>query len=291
VTGANGFLGSNLIRSFLNQGYTVKALRRANSSFSRLQDITEKICWHTIENSKKENFNNFFQEVDCVIHTAASYGRSGESVLDIALANTIFGLEVLSASVQKNVMCFINTNSALPKSTNSYTLSKAHFAEWGKQYSENNEIKFINIKLEHMYGPGDDTVKFTEYVINSCLNNIATLDLTVGLQKRDFIYIDDVVSAFSLLIKRQHELKCMHYDIELGSGETITIKSLVEKIHLITQSKTKLNFGAIPTKGMDVQFSCANIAFLNNLGWRPKTSLAAGLLKTIKAPLRQLTHN
>lgn len=282
VTGATGFLGSHLVRTLLDAGYSVKALRRANSSLARVAEIADRIDWYTIDESRECSFVDFFLDVDCVIHTAANYGRSGERVAEICLTNTIFSLNVLNAAVEQKVKFFINTDSALPRNVNPYTLSKAQFAEWGRMFAENSKIRFVNIRLEHVYGPGDDPIKFTSQVIGSCLRNVDKLDLTEGHQQRDFIYIDDVVSAYMLLIELQPVLELPHYEIALGSGETVAIRDLVEMIHRIAKSDTELAFGAVAFGKKEVMYSCADNTFMKNLGWQPKTPLERGLIKSIE---------
>ena len=275
-------MGSNIVHALLGAGYSVRALRRAGSSMTRVDDIVGDVEWLTIDESREDSFVEFFEGVDCVIHTAASYGRKGESVVDIAKANTIFGLDVLNAALEQKVKTFINTDSALPKNTKPYTLSKAHFVEWGRYFAENARIRFINVRLEHMYGPGDDSVKFTNYVIDACLSNVPTLNLTEGTQERDFIYIDDVVSAYMLLLQRLASMDLSYYDIALGSGETVSIKTLVETIHRLANSKTNLAFGATKLGANDVMYSCADISYMKCLGWQPEMTLQQGLLNTIE---------
>lgn len=282
VTGASGFLGSNITRALLGAGHSVRALRRIDSSMARVADIMDDVEWLTIGESREDEFAAFFEGVDCVIHTAASYGRKGESVVDIAKANTILGLDVLNAALERKVKTFINTDSALPKNTKPYTLSKAHFAEWGRYFAENSQIRFINIRLEHMYGPGDDSVKFTNYVIDACLSNVPILNLTEGKQERDFIYIDDVVSAYMLLLKRLTSMDLSYCDISLGSGKTVSIRALVETIHRIANSKTRLAFGATKLSANDVMHSCADISYMKSLGWQPEMPLHQGLLTTVE---------
>ncbi len=74
------------------------------------------------------------------------------------------------------------------------------FVEWLKYFSD--RIKVVNLKLEHMYGPKDDDSKFVTWITNQMLNNISSIDLTEGTQKRDFIYIDDVVDAYMLMLEK-----------------------------------------------------------------------------------------
>ena len=137
-----------------------------------------------------------------VVHTATCYGRNRETPLEVFEANLKFPLDLLEKAALFSTDTFFNTDTILYKYLNGYSLSKHQFVEWGKQYADEHKIKFCNIKLEHMYGPGDDDSKFTTYVINSCLNNVPEVKLTLGEQERDFIYIDDVVSAYQLLLKK-----------------------------------------------------------------------------------------
>lgn len=282
ITGASGFLGSHLVRALLGAGHQVKAIRRSSSSLDRVHDIADDVVWLNIDDSPSE-LESFFSRVDCVMHTAASYGRSGESVVDVVHANTMFGLSVLDAAVKQNVKIFINTDSSLPKNTNAYTLSKAHLTEWGKFLCSEIGTHFINIRLEHMYGPGDDSVKFTDHVIAACLRNESELKLTAGLQQRDFIYIDDVISAYLLLMETQPITTSGYAEVALGSGEVISVRKLVETIHSMTRSTTHLAFGAVPTKQNEVMYSCADTTQLRQLGWQPETSLIDGLRQTIKS--------
>jgi CDP-paratose synthetase len=281
VTGASGFLGSHLVRAFLYAGHRVKAIRRRSTTNIRLSDIEDQIEWLTFDQEQEEEFGNFFKKVDYVIHTAASYGRLGETATEIAMANTIFGLKVLVAAVNAGVKVFINTDTSLPKNTNFYSLSKAHFVSWGLFYAAQQDLKFINIRLEHMYGPNDDSVKFIDYVIRSCITNITEIKLTNGLQQRDFIYIEDVVSAYQLLVLQIEKLTLKTYDIGLGSGKAYLIKDVVMKIHTLCKSSTRLEFGAIINNSSEVMFSQADNTFLYSLNWKPNFNLYEGLKKTI----------
>jgi CDP-paratose synthetase len=171
---------------------------------------------------------------------------------------------------------FFNTGTVLDKSVNPYALSKKHFSEWGQLQAIKGEIRFIDIHLEQMYGPKDNISKFPTYVINNLKKNVPELNLTLGEQKRDFIFIDDVISAYLVLLKKSGEFS--HYQsFDLGSGQLVTIRHFVETVKQLTDSKTKLNFGAIPYRSHEVMESQSNIKPLLKLGWYPKVSLAEGI--------------
>jgi nucleoside-diphosphate-sugar epimerase len=137
------------------------------------------------------------------------------------------------------------------------------------------------LKLEHFYGPGDDKSKFTTHVIQSCLSNVTELKLTPGEQLRDFIHIDDVVSAYILLLDKQEEIDDEFAEFELGSGTAITIKHFVETIHRLTTSTTHLNFGAVPYRAGEAMHSQADTNGLQALGWYCQYDLESGLIQVI----------
>lgn len=67
----------------------------------------------------------------------------------------------------------------------------------------------------------------------------------------------------------------------LGSGETVSIRNLVEIIKESSKSQTRLLFGSIPMRKTELLCSNADISILQNLGWTPKFSLNEGIKKTI----------
>ena len=219
-----------------------------------------------------------------MIHTACCYGRNGESPLQIIDSNLRFGTVILEAlkSLNKGAT-FINTGTVLSREVSLYALTKIQFEALGSYIANasNPNIQFINIKLQHMYGPGDDVSKFTSYVINACRNNVSKLPLTLGEQKRDFIYIDDVVEAYTTILENLPKLDKVQ-QIELGSGESPRLRDFVETVHELTSSKTELLFGQIPYRENDAMCIVANIDTLKKLGWIPRFDIAAGIKKTIE---------
>ena len=144
----------------------------------------------------------------------------------------------------------------------------------------------MNIVLEHFYGPGDDETKFVSWVIKSCRQNVPELRLTAGDQKRDFIYINDVIEAYLLLLYKTANARADYHEFELGSGKSVNIRQFVEMIHRLCGSNTRLNFGAIPYRPNEIMESKADISALEKLGWRPSTSLEQGLCDTLKADIK-----
>lgn len=280
LTGATGFLGRNLLMEILADGHEVIALSRATTDRSNAGLAAVSVAWHNVE----DGFDSLFSEhpnVDCVIHTATAYGRRGEHIPNIVATNMMMPINLLDASIKAGVTRFVNTDSALPRSITPYALSKAQFADWGRYCSGLGQIQFFNVRLEHMYGPGDDETKFTSHVINACRGSWPELGLTLGEPLRDFIYIDDVVAAYRYLIS--DKTFSGFEEIGLGSGHAVTIREFVELVHAQTNSSTKLNFGAVPYRHNEVMLSVADTSKLTSIGWQCKTDLATGIKKTLEA--------
>ena len=107
------------------------------------------------------------------------------------------------------------------------------------------------------------------------------LDLTRGEQVRDFIYIDDVVSALLLTVQNSASAPRAFYEFGLGSGVGVRVRDLVETIHQLTGSSSTLNFGALPYRANEIMLSVADTRYLHDLGWSPQVALAEGLARTI----------
>jgi CDP-paratose synthetase len=281
ITGVSGFLGSHLAKAFLGKGYDIVALKRKSSSLKRIKPILSRITLCDIEDLDFPEFFQSHSKIDAIIHTAACLGRKKETASQIFEANTAFPLRLLEAASSAGIDVFINTSTALDKNLNSYSLSKDQFTQWGRFYSMHYGTRFLNMRLEIIYGPEDDDSKFTNNIIKSCLANAPELKLTKGEQKRDFIYIDDVVFAYLILLEKIDSFSDLFMEYDVGSGNAVSIREVVETIHRLTKSQSQLAFGALPYRKGEEMLSQAEIEPLVNLGWSCKISLERGLQLTM----------
>jgi len=283
LTGANGFLGSHLLEALLKQSYQVVVLKRSTSNLWRIQHLTGLCKSYDLD---KQSIEQAFEEqqIDYVIHTACHYGRNNDSMSKVVESNLMFGLKVFEAGLNKGVKTFINTDSFLPRELNTYSLSKKQLVDWLKKMS--SKIQVINLKLEHMYGPKDDPTKFMAWLVSQFEQNVAEIKLTSGVQKRDFIFIDDIVSAFMTVLQNQNVLP-QFSEFEVGIGQSIEVRFFVETLKKQYEkangkSDSQLNFGAIPYRDGEVMEFKVNNDSLKKLGWKPSTHLNQGLETTLK---------
>ncbi len=284
ITGATGFLGSRVLEMLVERGYGAVVLKRSFSDTWRIgKGLLGKVAAYDID---KTGLEKPFAEnrIDAVVHTATSYGRSGESASRIAETNLLFPLKLLELALANKAGAFINTDTVLPESLNFYAMSKRQFAAYAKKLCGGRgcRMKFINLGLEHMYGPKDNGTRFVPRLINAMLSGEPSIDLTEGRQRRDFIYIDDVAGAYATVLSSIGKFGEGFSELDVGTGKPIEIRELAMLVKELCNAKTELLFGAIPYREGEVMESTAKSGRLRELGWKANTNIKEGLEKTIE---------
>jgi CDP-paratose synthetase len=278
ITGVTGYLGSHLAQYWFSQGHSIVALKRSKSDTSRLKGINSQISIYNIDETDISSIMNR-HTIDVVIHAATSYGRKQESLVELIMSNVVFPVDLLENSISAGIKHFINIDTSLRKSVNTYSLSKGMFRD---VLLGNDKINVLNVELQYFYGPDDSDWKFITHVYNQLLKRAPEIKFTSGKQKRDFIYIDDVVNAFDILLNDIDRIK-KNSSIEIGSGSSVSIKEIACLIkELLDNRETVLNFGAITDRKNEDLDMYADTSYLESLGWKPSHSLREGLNKIIR---------
>jgi len=171
-----------------------------------------------------------------------------------------------------------------------YSASKRQFVEWARIAFAGSSAVFANVRIEQLYGPGDSDSKFVSWVVRECLNNVKQLKLSPGDQLRDFIYVDDAVSAIGYLLDSTYSMKPGYHQLGLGSGTMTSIRSFIEAVHRISGSTTELHFGALPYRDHEQMASVAENSYLKSLGWEIRTGLDKGISNIILDIGKQATR-
>jgi CDP-paratose synthetase len=296
LTGATGFLGTQLLAEFLERGYQVLITKRMSTNlqptfarFGRLE------AWDT----DLEGMDNLFimhPDMDAVVHAATDYGRDGSNPTATFWANEVFPVRLLEQVIQHGIKIFVNmdtffnSNKATYDHLAAYTLSKRHFQEWGKYCGEAGLIGFINLRLFHLYGPGDSLQKFVPSLVARCLAN-EEIDLTDGEQKRDFIHIIDAVAAISMILESELGQGAGYRHFDLGTGISLSVRDFIERLNILCGRGAKLNFGVLPKRKGEFPDSCAEIKKLQAIGWRPKFDIDMGIKTVIDDVHRRALNN
>jgi CDP-paratose synthetase len=267
ILGVNGYLGINLAKYLSQKNNSIVGLVRRpfSSEYCQVVNINHPE-W-------KQFILNFNPEL--IINTVTCYGRNGESINEILEANVTFPIKIIDSILEENKnFRIINCGSSLPKNINLYSLTKHHLNEIFIHYSHLHNIDYINLNLEGFYGI---------QCHNSFINNIFQLcirgdeiKLTLGEQYRDYIYIEDLLTAIETVIQHIHQFS--GYDeIDIGTGNSIQIKKLVEKICNLTGYNKEPLYGALKYRDHELMKSCADISALSSLGWEASHNIDSGL--------------
>jgi CDP-paratose synthetase len=147
-------------------------------------------------------------------------------------------------------------------------------------FAQKKDIRFINLRIFHMYGPNDNPRKFIPSVIYKAKND-EVINLTSGYQKRDFIYIDDVLDFFTFLFSWSKIHTNNFYNFDIGTSKLTAISETVDIIIKTYNSKSLVIRNSVEYYDAGLPDLKANFdTFENyNISWRPRTSLIEGIMK------------
>lgn len=287
LTGATGFIGSHMLMALHEAGHDITAIKRSTSIVPVHLKNLKNISWYDNDDALYSTLKSL-KKFEVVIHLATNYGRKSGDLVEIENDNVSFPLLLLQFSMNSGCKLFINTDSFFTRKNYSYghmeeyILTKQFFSMWGGLATRKNpEFCFVNARLEHVYGPGDGPEKFIMWLLKNLTADIKEINLTACDQKRDFIYIDDVVAAYLSIMNNAISLNG-YCEIGIGSGSSIPLRDFILIAKDVTGSGTNLNFGVVPQRQGEIMHSQADPLILNSFGWRPKIDSVEGINLTVK---------
>lgn len=136
---------------------------------------------------------------------------------------------------------FMETMREEPNSP--YALVKQLTTNTALMLQRNYGFPIAVVRPGNLFGPMQGKSKFIPYVIES-LKNGNELNVTPCEQKRDFVYSKDFAWAIGKLL--ENSKKAVGEIINVSSGQSISLKEIIEYCRQITGSESKVNYGALP---------------------------------------------
>jgi len=119
--------------------------------------------------------------------------------------------------------------------------------------------------------------------VKSCLGDLPEIRLTDGTQKRDFVFILDVVSAYSRILACLGKMPTGYVELDVGRGVSVHVKDFARMICAAAGSSSELNFGVLRQREDEIMDSVADISPLRELGWEPRVGLEKGIAMTVQS--------
>src|SRR3984957_7461592 len=146
--------------------------------------------------------------------------------------------------------------------TTLYGKSKLWCSQISSELCKSYAMEHSWLRLFSVYGPYDNHEWLIQYLIKEMLND-KDINVTKGEQLWDYLFIDDI----SEMLFKLKDAKGVGV-ANLGSGKGVKVRYIIEKIKELTESKSQINFGAIPYRDDQVMLMEADITRLSNhLNW------------------------
>jgi len=297
VAGHNGLIGSAFLRFFENEGYSNIIVEEKN---------VLNLC-------SEEETSNFFKKYqpEVVILAAGKVGgiiANRDYPADFLTINLSIQLNVFNAALKYNVkkLIFFGSSCMYPKNTKqpmnesqlgdgqqestsiAYATAKYAGVQMCQAFNrQNNSLSFLPVIPNSAYGPNDNFNPKSSHVIAALIRkfyeakvgNKPSVSLWgSGKPRREFVYVDDIVSACLKILN--NNLSLDELPINIGAGEDISIKMLAEKIKKIIDYSGEIKWDLSKPDGAPRKL--LDNSKIQSIGWKSKIDIDEGLQLTYK---------
>lgn len=290
LTGATGFIGSHIAEMLLVQGFSLAALRRGTSDLWRCSEFEDQITWIT-EDLLESDLTSFQPQI--IMHFAweGINSRDREN-WEVQFSNFQLLAKLITLSKKLPLTKFIalgsqaeygsiegrTDESMIPKPNNAYAITKVAAQKAIEMACQANGISWYWLRVYSVFGPKEDKKWFLPMIIDNLLHN-SPCQLTPCEQQYDYLYVKDLAAMIlKVLINTQD-----HSGIyNVCSGYNRSLKSIVLEINNIIDSKSAINFGAVPYReNQSMHIEGSNELFQRTFGTYFISDLSSCLDETI----------
>jgi UDP-glucose 4-epimerase len=295
ITGGAGFIGSHLARKWSKESEVIILDNLRTGNRENLDGLNVEFVEGDIKDSA--TVKKCMKDVDIVFHLAAmvSVPESVESPEACVMDNVMGTLNLLQAASKAGVGRFVFASSAavygnnpempkletmLPEPRSPYAVTKLDGEYYLDFFNDQHGLSTASLRFFNVFGPRQNpSGPYASAVPVFICKALKEEPITIfgdGKQTRDFIYVEDIVSALSFLAVQD-----VAGVFNAGYGKTTRIDELANMIKEKTASASALVYK--DERAGDVKHSFASAGKLMNLGWHPDWSFADGLEATISS--------
>jgi UDP-glucose 4-epimerase len=297
ITGAAGFLGSSLANHLAREGHQVRGLD--DLSTGDPQALAPDVHFTRGDVSDRPKLWTLLQEVDVVYHLAARVSVQ-ESLLyprdynNVNVGGTVALMEAMrDVGVRRVVLASSGAvygdlgvqplkENVIPNPRSPYAVSKLAAEYYVRTIGELWKIEPVCLRIFNAYGPGQHLPPSHPPVVPHFLRQALRGGTLVvhgdGSQSRDYVYVDDVVSA---MVAAATAPGINGLTINVGSGQETDMRSLVTSVQEVANSQAEVLYNDQTSGG--VSRLCADLTLAGQkLNYRPSISLSQGLRLTLQ---------
>ena len=299
VTGAAGFIGSNLAMQLCNAGHSVVGIDSFHGYYSKtlkLNNLSRLLDVRTFRFQELDILNldqlGFYKDFDCIFHLAAQPGvrDSWGTGFDSYSTNNVLGTQKVfefavqnntkrvvfssSSSIYGDAETFPTLESASPKPRSPYGVSKLTGEYLGAAYARNFGLEVVALRYFTVFGPGQRPDMAIHRLINCAIKGQKFPKFGTGEQIRDFTFVNDVVSAN--ILASSALLPTPSIAINIGGGNSTSLNFLISSIESISGKPIQIDQSEVPPGDVLMTGADTNRA-KELLGWRPRTGIETGL--------------
>ncbi len=296
VTGGAGFIGSNTVNYLIKKNFDVIVLDDLSRGFKKL--VNPKAEFIKGSFGDKKILSKALQGVEAVIHFASFiYPEESIEKPELYYKNNVMNSVVLLEEMRKkNVNKIIFSSSCsvygepekIPVSELNPLNPISPYGETKKVIEKILElyfiifgIKSISLRYFNPFGPNEmhkPEIHAIPNFINAVLEQKPIQVFGDGEQIRDFIFVEDLVKAHVLALKKIDEIKFDFFNAGTGTGHSVN--QAIKLIFELTEKKTEINF--LPERIGDPKKLIADTKKIREkLGWKPESDFKNSLKKTI----------
>jgi dTDP-glucose 4,6-dehydratase len=288
ILGGTGFIGYHLAKEALRRGFQVSSVSKNKPLKKR---YLKKVKYIIADLSNKNSFNKKIEYDFHYVVNLAGYVNHSDKIRTYK-SHYLGCKNISNFFLNIKIKRFVQVGSSME-----YGLAKSPQKEnfKCKPKSIYGRAKFLStnyllnlffkkkfpvtvVRLYQVYGPYQDLNRFIPIVINSCKNN-RNFPCSHGRQYRDFLYIDDLIEAFFLILKNP---KTEGEIFNIGLGKPLKVRGIIDKILGYYKSGNP-QFGKIKLRKEEQMKIYPDISKAKKfLKWKPKITFTKGLTKTIQ---------
>lgn len=300
VTGGAGFIGSNLVDFLVERGESVIVVD--DLSTGKYENLSQSIAKITFINEKIETYDfSSCSQLTSIFHLAAQISVP-RSIADfkVSSATNILGainvidhcsrakipLVYASSSAVYGALPFGNDESLLVDPLSPYAVDKHSMELYARIASSLHNISCIGLRFFNVYGPRQDPRNAYSGVISVFIDSLIrsrSITINGGYQTRDFVYVDDVVSALYESLKYASG-RSTSDTINILTGTSTDIKSLANMIGDILETDVTASYQSLRRGDLEHSVgSTEKMVSVLGLSLKAMVPLPKGLRYTIES--------